>query len=107
MEHLEYEFDGSVDLPESAKNYSVAGVVTSGNLEVMMKKEDLKGKSKFEIDTAAEGFENIWKAVLEDFMERTKISGISVSINDNAASPPVVSLRLDQAFEDLKGESTK
>ena len=42
-----------------------------------------------------------WKAVISDFMECHKPANLQVSINDNAASPAVVSLRLDQGIEAL------
>jgi len=103
MQHLEYEFDGRKSLSGKSEPFVITGVVTSANLEVMMEKKDLNGKCRFVIDTAAEGFEKIWEAVVSDFMERAGPSDVLVSINDNAASPSVVSLRLDQAFEQLKG----
>lgn len=104
MEHFEYTFDNAGKIDNIRKNLSIAGVVASGNLEVMIERKKLDGKCVFVIDTAAHGFSESWKAVITDFMERQKPSDICVSINDNAASPAVVSMRLDQAFEDLTTE---
>jgi malonate decarboxylase delta subunit len=104
MEHLEYTFDGSGETDNGKKHFVIAGVVASANLEVMMERKNLNGKCMFIIDTAAHGFSESWKAVIADFMERRKPSDIRVSINDNAASPAVVSMRLEQAFEDLTTE---
>jgi malonate decarboxylase delta subunit len=103
MEHL--SFEKKSDLPDTAFNKisSLKGVVSSGNLEVLLETKELNGKCVFEIDTAADGFGKTWEAVIDDFMERQKPGNLSVSINDYAASPDVVGLRLDQAFEDLKG----
>lgn len=101
MEHLEYDF--KVDGVSTAfkKNFSIVGVVASGNLEVMMEVRELGGRCLFSIDTAAAGFGESWKAVVGDFVERHKPANLQVSINDNAASPAVVSLRLDQGIEAL------
>ena len=104
MEHLEYTFDNAGKSDNIRKNLSIVGVVASGNLEVMIERKTLAGKCVFAIDTAAHGFSESWKAVITDFMERQKPSDICVSINDNAASPAVVSMRLDQVFEDLTTE---
>lgn len=103
MEHLEYEFEGGGDAG-FRKRFSIVGVVSSGNLEVMAEAVDLGGRCRFSIDTAAEGFAAAWEAVLRDFMERHRPANLRVSINDGAASPSVVGLRLDQAMESLKGE---
>jgi hypothetical protein len=39
-----------------------------------------------------------------DFMARFRPANLLVEINDHAASPAVVSLRLDQAYELLTGK---
>jgi malonate decarboxylase delta subunit len=101
MEHLEYEFKMEGGTAGFKKQFSIVGVVASSNLEVMMEVKELGGRCLFCIDTAASGFGESWKAVINDFMERRKPANLQVSINDNAASPSVVSLRLDQAIESL------
>ncbi len=56
------------------------------------------------VNTSAHGFRDIWEAVLKDFARRHSVGGLSLSINDAGATPAVVSLRLDQAFETCRGE---
>lgn len=102
MEHLSFEFDGGGNAPKSGKPYAVAGVVASSNLEVLVQPQDLGGKVRFEVDTTVANFEAAWRAVFEDFIERRKPRDVIFSINDFAAIPPVVSLRLDQAWEGLE-----
>ena len=104
MEHLNYEFKEIGGSAVFKQRFSLAGVVASGNLEVMMEPAELGGKCAFAIDTVADGFGGTWRAVIVDFMARHKPADLRVSINDNAASPAVVSLRLDQAFEAITGE---
>ncbi len=103
MEHL--QFDKQSDSPDlaCAGKASLKGVVSSGNLEVLIEAKDLGGKCRFEVDTAAEGFNQSWEAVVDDFMDRHAPGNLLVSVNDYAASPDVVALRLDQAYEALKG----
>ncbi|MFA6290742.1 MAG: malonate decarboxylase acyl carrier protein [Victivallales bacterium] len=103
MEHLEYEFKVDGGKAVYKKNFSIVGVVASSNLEVMMEVRELGGRCLFSIDTAATGFGESWKAVVSDFVERHKPANLQVSVNDNAASPAVVSLRLDQGIEGLTG----
>ncbi len=104
MEHLQYEFDGGAKPPPVGPAYVVVGVVASSNLEVMAERRNMGGKCRFEVATTAAGFAETWKAVLSDFMERQKPRDVFFSINDFAAIPPVVSLRLDQAWEQLSEE---
>ena len=98
MEHLELTFAG-----QPGKTYrrgqSLAGVVASGNLEALLRWRELGGECRCNVDTAAEGFAKTWEAVLGDFVARHQAGNLQVDINDNAASPAVVALRLDQALE--------
>lgn len=104
MEHLKWEFDGGVNPPDPGKPPAVVGVVASSNLEVLAQPADLGGKCRFEVATTVAHFEEAWKAVFEDFMERRKPRDITFSINDFAAIPPVVSIRLDQAWEAVSAQ---
>jgi len=54
-------------------------------------------KCLVEIKTAAEGFGDVWNAVIADFVERYSPGGLRFSINDGGARPDIVSLRLAQA----------
>lgn len=101
MEHLTFDFDGGANAPKSDKAYAVAGVVASSNLEVLAQAKDLGGKVRFEVATTVANFDEAWKAVFADFVERRQPRDVLFSINDFAAIPPVVSLRLDQAWEVL------
>ena len=102
MEHLTFEFDGGGNAPKPGKTYAVAGVVSSSNLEVLAEPKELGGKVRFEVDTTVANFEEAWRAVFADFMERRGPKDVLFSINDFAAIPPVVSLRLEQAWEGLE-----
>jgi len=101
MEHLKWEFDGGIHPPAPGKSPGLVGVVASSNLEVLAQPADLGGKCRFEVATTVAHFEEAWKAVFEDFMDRQKPRDVIFSINDFAAIPPVVSIRLDQAWETL------
>ncbi len=102
MERLEFEFAGGK--PVAARNKPVlAGVLGSGNLEVLVEPADLKGRVRVEVETAARGFGPIWQAVLTDVFERWKLGNIRISINDAGATPAVVALRLDQALQEYAG----
>lgn len=97
METLNYRFEnGSRKL---AANAELVGVVSSGNLEVLIEPLDLQGGCSVEIKTAARGFGAIWEAVIGDFHKRWQLADVRISINDMGATPAVVSLRLDQAVE--------
>ena len=102
METLEFEFPGPRRAPVGARP-TLAGVVSSGNLEVLIEGVPLHGAMRIVVNTAATGFGAIWRAVLTDFSVRHPLGDILVTINDAGATPAVVSLRLDQAVEDFDG----
>ena len=101
MDRLTFEFDGHG--ARHARDPVVVGVVASGNLEVLIESDPDDACCHFEVATAAHGFDEVWAAVLADFVARAKIAGVRVSINDVGATPAVVSLRLDQAIEEYRG----
>jgi malonate decarboxylase delta subunit len=73
--------------------------VASGNLEILVEVHADHTLTSFNVDTAAHGFAEVWQAVLRDFAERHPVGGLTFAINDAGATPAVVSLRLDQAFQ--------
>lgn len=90
--------------PQDITSATLCGVVSSGNLEVLVEAAPLRDACTFTVNTSAHGFRDIWEAVLQDFARRHSVGGLSLSINDAGATPAVVSLRLDQAFEACRGE---
>lgn len=102
METLNYRFEqGRRRLSAEPR---VVGVVSSGNLEVLIESAPLGGACEIGIQTAAVGFGPIWQAVMSDFHQRWQLADTRIAINDMGATPAVVSLRLDQAVESMLGE---
>ncbi|MEB0137453.1 MULTISPECIES: malonate decarboxylase acyl carrier protein [unclassified Undibacterium] len=97
METLLFRFENGQPRPAAATK--LVGVVSSGNLEVLVSTQDLGAACEIEICTAARGFAPIWQAVMRDFQQRWQLADIRIAINDMGATPAVVSLRLDQAME--------
>jgi len=79
------------------RSIAIAGVVGSGNLEVLAERVLPETECQLEIRTAATGFREVWSAVVADFVERHSPGGLKLSINDGGARPDTVSLRLAQA----------
>ncbi len=80
-----------------SRKMAVIGVVASGNLEVLTERVLPDTECLLEIKTAAEGFGDVWAAVVADFVDRHSPGGLKFSINDGGARPDTVSLRLAQA----------
>ncbi len=99
MEHLQFEFKGSGNR-KGPQQTTLVGVVSSGNLEVMLENADLNGLCRINVSTSAQGFTEIWQAVLSDFATRYDLANLQISINDGGSTPAVVCLRLDQAMEE-------
>jgi malonate decarboxylase delta subunit len=103
METLNYRFEqGSRRLTRPPQ---MVGVVGSGNLEVLIESAAQDGACTIEIHTAAVGFGPIWQAVMQDFQQRWQLADTRISINDMGATPAVVSLRMDQAVQEMLGEA--
>lgn len=103
METLTFRFENGKPAPQ--RDAQLVGVVSSGNLEVLIEPVPLNGACEVEVKTAAVGFGAIWSAVIADFHARWRLGDARLSINDMGATPAVVSLRLDQAAESLLGSA--
>ena len=62
--------------------YAIVGVVASGNLEVLLERVLDGTACEVNIKTPVEGFEEIWRAVVADFIERYSPGGLKISLND-------------------------
>ena len=98
MEHLSFTFEGGQADPHDPV---VVGVVSSGNLEVLIEPSS-DPTCHITVDTPARGFDDVWSAVLGDFFARARLGGVRISINDVGATPAVVGLRLDQAVRTFR-----
>ena len=75
---------------------AITGVVASGNLEVLLERVLPGADCKIEIATPVTGYDETWKAVIDEFVERFSPGGLRISINDGGARPDTVFLRLMQ-----------
>lgn len=103
METLNFRFENGQRT--IAPPPQLVGVVSSGNLEVLIEPAPLGGACEIEVKTAATGFGATWQAVMADFHERWRLADTRIFINDMGATPAVVSLRLDQAAETMVGDA--
>jgi malonate decarboxylase delta subunit len=78
------------------KDRAIIGVVTSGNLEVLLERVLPDAACEVEIATPLRGYDATWKAVVAEFVERSSPGGLRISINDGGARPDTVFLRLLQ-----------
>ncbi|GJE16970.1 malonate decarboxylase acyl carrier protein [Methylobacterium marchantiae] len=78
------------------KAQAITGVVASGNLEVLMERSLAPDQCTVEIDTAINGYGDVWEAVISDFVARRQPGGLRITINDGGARPDTVTLRLLQ-----------
>src|SRR5271154_4952703 len=75
---------------------AIIGVVASGNLEVFLERVLPGANCEIEIATPVTGYDETWKAVIDEFVERFSPGGLRISINDGGARPDTVFLRLMQ-----------
>ena len=91
METLNFDFE--TERPAACRAH--IGVVGSGDLEVLLEPREESG-AEVEITTSVDGYEHVWRSVLERFFSRQPLGG-KYEIHDFGATPGVVSLRLAQA----------
>jgi malonate decarboxylase delta subunit len=87
-----------------SREQGILGVVASGNLEVLFERVIPGTACEIEIATPMKGYDDIWQAVLEDFITRCSPGGLRISINDGGARPDTVALRLMQGVAMMEAE---
>lgn len=93
MEKLTFEYAATKSVPKRA----YVGVVGSGDLEILLEPIEEK-KAYVVVRTRFDGFEQIWKDILDRFFEDNDIA-VKIEINDFGATPGMVTMRLLQALE--------
>jgi malonate decarboxylase delta subunit len=102
MEKMSYSYPAGAP-PEGR---SLAGVVGSGDLEVLLEPASI-GVSTVKICSSVDGMAPVWQALLErifisDATDAELLPAVHLEINDFGATPGVVRLRIAQAFQQLK-----
>ena len=86
------------------KEQAIIGVVASGNLEVLLERVLPDKECEVKIVTPMKGYDDTWKAVITEFVDRCSPGGLRISINDGGARPDTVFLRLMQGVEVMGAE---
>ncbi|MFA7343533.1 MAG: hypothetical protein WC003_04440 [Terrimicrobiaceae bacterium] len=83
-----------------AKSWALAGVVGSGNLEVLIEPDPSSpGGVGFSVESSIPGYKDSWLAALEDFADHYAVGGTKITIHDQGAAPVVIKMRLRQALD--------
>jgi malonate decarboxylase delta subunit len=96
METLNFDYPAS----QAVSRRAHVGVVGSGDLEVLLEPSPDQ-QAHVTVRTSAEGFREVWDAVLDRFFARNDLAA-DVQINDSGATPGTVALRLAQAVEESR-----
>ena len=86
---------------EPAEQRVLTGVVGSGDLEVLLE-PNVAGRTAIAINTSVAGMGPVWQALLTRIFTATLLPACKIEINDFGATPGVVRIRIEQAFEELK-----
>jgi malonate decarboxylase delta subunit len=96
METITFEFPAAAP----ARGRVAVGVVGSGDLEVLLE-PNTAGRTAVRITTSVGGMGRVWEAVLGRILTATPLPATKIEINDFGATPGVVRMRIEQAFEEL------
>jgi malonate decarboxylase delta subunit len=83
-----------------ARGRALAGVVGSGDLEVLLESHDAH-RTVVNITTSVDGMGRVWEAVLARIFSDGLLPAAKLEINDFGATPGVVRMRVGQVFEAL------
>lgn len=97
METRDYTFPAG----PPASSRALAGVVGSGDLEVLLQPGD-DGVTRIVVNTSVDGKGAVWDALLQRVFGGEPLSAARIVINDCGATPGVVRMRIEQAYEDLQ-----
>lgn len=106
LQEIKFEFNLD-NFNEPGKEWTHVGVVGSGDLEILIEKKDFGGRTRVKVLTPTKGYEKVWQIVMERFVNQSRLGNVTIEINDNYATPLVVTTRLRQALEDLNSPETK
>jgi malonate decarboxylase delta subunit len=95
MEKLQFEFAAG----HPAAGRAVTGAVSSGDLEVLLEPQQ-GGVTTIAVQTSVDGYGANWRALLERVFADGTLPAARIEINDNGATPGVVRMRIEQAFEE-------
>ncbi|SDY65847.1 malonate decarboxylase delta subunit [Collimonas sp. OK242] len=102
MEKIFYEYPAG----SPAKARALTGVVGSGDLEVLLEPHTA-GLTTIAISTSVDGMGQVWEALLTRIFSMSSLPAAKIEINDFGATPGVVRMRIEQAFEELQYASPK
>jgi malonate decarboxylase delta subunit len=94
MEQLQFEYAAG----QPAAQRALAGVVGSGDLEVLLEPA-AAGRTTVLVQTSVNGFGATWQAVLDRLFQAAPLPAARIEIHDSGATPGVVRLRIEQAYE--------
>ncbi len=96
MEKIVHQFSAGQPAPHRV----LVGVVGSGDLEVLLE-PGTAGTTSIAITTSVNGMGKVWEALLTRVFGAALLPAAHIEINDCGATPGVVRMRLEQAFEQL------
>ncbi|KQQ32492.1 malonate decarboxylase acyl carrier protein [Duganella sp. Leaf126] len=94
MERLHFEFPAG----QPALLRTVTGVVASGDLEVLLE-PGARATTTVAVQTSVDGYGATWQALLDRVFADAALPAARIEINDNGATPGVVRMRIEQAYE--------
>ncbi|MBU3845648.1 MULTISPECIES: malonate decarboxylase subunit delta [unclassified Acinetobacter] len=96
MEILNFEFSAG----SSPTKNALVGCVGSGDLEILMQPSQT-GKMSIQVVTSVNGSSQRWEKLFERMFAEQTPPAVHIDIHDFGATPGVVRLRLEQAFEEV------
>ena len=102
METIKFAYPAN----EPATERVLVGVVGSGDLEVLIE-PGRAGQTQIVVNTSVDGSGTLWRSLFDRIFEAMpETYAMQVEINDFGATPGVVRMRIEQAYEELQAGRT-
>lgn len=89
-----------------ARGRALAGVVGSGDLEVLVEPGP-EGQTCVSVSTSVDGSDAFWQAVLGRILGNGEQPATRMDIHDFGATPGVIRMRIEQVLEELREQDEK
>ncbi len=100
METFQHSFPSRPLAWPADRSWALAGVVGSGNLEVLIEPNPAAPDAvAYDLQTSIPGYADSWKAALADFAAHYAVGGTRITLHDQGAAPVVITMRLRQALD--------
>ncbi len=98
METLKFEYSATHSVSEK----TIVGVVGSGDLEILINPNTMQDKLEISVSSSSNKTSEQWQIIFDRILGTRALPAVCMEINDFAATPGVIRVRMEQALEEIE-----